>query len=384
MISFLYALPVVLLLVAVGMLFIDLHKPKHIWIAVGVGVLGLILLLVTLFLVYLSQADQNLLLKTMEHQEQSKENQIKQQSLLLTQLAAVKLHPGERYDRFTQYGLSVSNPFFLQLDKINDHIKTLTAKPETRSSSTVKIYRLPEDSNQLLLADYLRSFGYEAYIPEGNSADNSGAENSEKTNKAHDKSEKESNADDHKEKGATKEGDAEKASANEKSEETASSEAADETDEHGTKAPDDAETANSEHTETEGEDPLVNGDQVVATSTTDLNKLKSLLNFKKGSVSVSTNEHNDAHASDKGKSPAGEARPPLSSANLMYYGTGVSDYDIKVIALALMRSGIPLKGIRTFKETNRPYDIELDWSAFYEKRPTISPEKIATKKSFDR
>ncbi len=384
MISFLYALPVVLLLVAVGMLFIDLHKPKHIWIAAGVGVLGLILLLITLLLVYLSQADQNLLLATLEHQEQSKENQIKQQSLLLTQLAAVKLHPGERYDRFTQYGLSVSNPFFLQLDKINDHIKNLTAKPETRSSSVVKIYRLPEDSNQLLLADYLRSFGYEAYIPEGNSADNSDAESSDKTDKTHDKPSKDSSAEDQEENKNAEHGNAEKKSTNEKSEEIASSEAAKETDDHSSKAPDDTETVGSEHTETEGEDPLVNGDQVVATSTTDLNKLKSLLNFKKGSVSVSTNEHSDAHATDKGKSPAGEARPPLASANLMYYGTGVSDYDIKVIALALMRSGIPLKGIRTFKETNRPYDIELDWSAFYEKRPTISPEKIATKKSFDR
>jgi hypothetical protein len=360
MIGFLYALPAVLLLIAIGMLFIDIKKPKHIWFGVGAGVFALILLMLTMLLVYLSQADQKLLLKAMEQQEQAQENKTKQQSLLLTQLAAIKLQPGEKYDRYTQFGLAVNNPFFLELDKINKTIKELTAKPGSRSPKKVSVYRLPADSNQLVLAEYLRSLGYEAYIPDANSTEDEDAENADDAEAAEDKTEK----------AVEPPAPAEKTASTE-SDEAAPSEATGTT------------------TEESGEDPEVNGDQIVATSTTDLNKIKSLLNFKKGTVSVSTepvdgHDHGDAHATPKTSGPAPINHPVLASANLLYYGTGVSDYDIKVIALALMRSGVALKGIRTFKETNRPYDTELDWSAFYEKRPMIAPEKIATKKSFDR
>ena len=374
MIGFLYALPVVLFFVAIGMLFLNLKKSSHLWIGIGVGFLGLILLLITLALVYLSQNDQHLLLTTIEQQEQEKENQIKQRSLLLTQLIAIKLQPGDRYDRYTQYGLSVTNPFFLQLDNINKQIKTLTAKPGPRSKNKVNIYRLPQDSNQLLLADYLRSLGYQTYIPESDGADE--AEEEIETAQANTKETEEKQAKkDSAEASDTSKADTAKADHEEKSTET---------DGH-------ASTNSKDHNdlsaESSGEDPLVEGDQVVATSTTDLNKLKSLLTFKKGSVSVSSevvDEHHDGHAEGKTISPPGLDRPVLPTANVMYYGSSVSDYDIKVIALALMRAGIPLRGIRTFKESNRPYDVELDWTTFYEKRPIIAAEKIVSKKNFER
>jgi hypothetical protein len=383
MIGFLYALPVVLFFVAVGMLFINLQKPKHLWIGIGIGFLGLIVLMGTLGLVYLSQNDQHLLLTSIEQQAQEKENQSKQSSLLLTQLVAVRLQPSDHFDRYTQYGLSVKNPFFLQLDKINTQLKTLTAKPGPRSKKTVQIYRLPQDSNQLLLAKYLGTLGYQAYIPENND---------EETD-SEDAPEEETDAETTKTKETPETEDAKLA----KKEKTAKEDTEDKENKNSEKhakntanttAEIDENDAPNDAAETSGEDPIIDGNQVVATSTTDLNKLKSLLTFKKGTVNVSSEvvdgEHHDgAHHDSEAPPPPGLDRPALPSANVMYYGSAVSDYDIKVIALAFIRSGVPLRGIRTFKE-DRPYDVELDWTAMYEKRPIIPADKILSKKSFDR
>lgn len=377
MIGFLYALPAVLFFVAVGMLFINLQKPKHLWLGIGIGFLGLIVLMLTLALVYLSQTDQQLLLTAVEQQAQENDNHSKQSSLLLSQLVAVKLQPSDHFDRYTQYGLSVKNAFFLQLDTIHQQLKTFIAKPGLRSKNKVSVYRLPQDSNQLLLANYLRTLGYQTYL-----AESSGEEDAEsaETSEASEASEEEHDAnttDAKSTKAAKQEKEVKDSAATDKDhKKTTSAEAAAE-------EQDDFNAAS----ETSGEEPVIDGDQVVATSTTDLNKLKSLLTFKKGSVNVSTHVVDHAshdEASDHPASPPGLDRPILPKANVMYYGSAVSDYDIKVIALALMRAGIPLRGIRTFKEGNRPYDIELDWAALYEKRPIIPTDKILSKKSFDR
>ncbi|MBL4795405.1 MAG: hypothetical protein JKY24_07880 [Pseudomonadales bacterium] len=78
--------------------------------------------------------------------------------------------------------------------------------------------------------------------------------------------------------------------------------------------------------------------------------------------------------------------PGLQEANVMFYGKAVRNSDIKLIAYALMRSGVQLRMLRPYKKLTKDNvrSVELDWSKLYKSRPPITVKSIVKAKSFKR
>lgn len=76
----------------------------------------------------------------------------------------------------------------------------------------------------------------------------------------------------------------------------------------------------------------------------------------------------------------------IRRANFMYYGPYVKNYEIKLIALTLLRAGVQLKHLRLGKQTNNQdaRAVIFDWSDAYNAHSTIEPIELYNQQSFRR
>ena len=75
--------------------------------------------------------------------------------------------------------------------------------------------------------------------------------------------------------------------------------------------------------------------------------------------------------------------------NAMWFGSGVGINDVKIAALALIRAGVPIKGIRPFKNnvTNPGYKkniIEVGASVDLDQKPPLTVRDVISAKAFTR
>lgn len=77
------------------------------------------------------------------------------------------------------------------------------------------------------------------------------------------------------------------------------------------------------------------------------------------------------------------------ATNAMWFGSGVGINDVKITALALIRAGVPIKGIRPFKNnaSNPEYKkniIEVGASVDLDNKPLLTVQDIMNAKAFTR
>ncbi len=79
-------------------------------------------------------------------------------------------------------------------------------------------------------------------------------------------------------------------------------------------------------------------------------------------------------------------RPKLARANLLNVGSRVKPYDVKVIALTLMRAGVNLKSIKPFRKKTKRNSliVEFAWKKHLSSKPLLTAEKVINKTSFKR
>ena len=75
--------------------------------------------------------------------------------------------------------------------------------------------------------------------------------------------------------------------------------------------------------------------------------------------------------------------------NAMWFGSGVGINDVKIAALALIRAGVPIKGIRPFKNNaaNPAYKkniIEVGASVDLDQKPPLTVQDVLSAKAFTR
>lgn len=75
--------------------------------------------------------------------------------------------------------------------------------------------------------------------------------------------------------------------------------------------------------------------------------------------------------------------------NAIWFGKGVNINDVKIVALALVRAGIPIKGIRPYEKSildsnYKKYSIEVGASVDLEIKPLLTVEQIQSSSQFIR
>lgn len=89
-----------------------------------------------------------------------------------------------------------------------------------------------------------------------------------------------------------------------------------------------------------------------------------------------------------------KSKPPSQymskkQTNALWFGAGVPLKDVKIVALAMVRAGVPLRGIRPYRNslTNPEYKrkiIEVGASVDLEGRPLVTVEEINNAQNFER
>lgn len=89
-----------------------------------------------------------------------------------------------------------------------------------------------------------------------------------------------------------------------------------------------------------------------------------------------------------------EEKPPAEymskrGTNAIWFGTGVKLNDVKVVALALIRAGVPIKGIRPYRNSAaspgyKNNIIEVGASADLQNKPLLSVKDVAMAPRFER
>lgn len=164
MIGLFILLPLLILLSSIGYLFVDLKKPKAWIIATVLGVIQLGIFGGLMFLVTWVDADKALLSEKIVAQSQRLDEAQRMQNLMLTRLS-VDPEPSKKalYD-LIQYGFSTSNSFMTRTMAANSALEKLQAENKKNLNRTgISVLQLPEDSNQLLVAEILKQLGYDAY-----------------------------------------------------------------------------------------------------------------------------------------------------------------------------------------------------------------------------
>lgn len=72
--------------------------------------------------------------------------------------------------------------------------------------------------------------------------------------------------------------------------------------------------------------------------------------------------------------------------NVLYYGARVSDENIKIITLSLIKAGVQIRRLKPFKKVTKKNKrtVKLDWKKSFSKRSPIKVEKIMSTEKFSR
>lgn len=157
-------LPLLILFLSIGYLFVDLKKPKAWIIAVVLGVVQLGIFGGLMFLVTWVDADQEALSKKITEQAQNLDEAQRMQNLMLTRLS-VDPEPGQKALKYLiPYGFSADNSFIARTKAADAAIEKLRTESKRSSNRTgISVLQIPEETNQALVAEILRQLGYEAY-----------------------------------------------------------------------------------------------------------------------------------------------------------------------------------------------------------------------------
>lgn len=172
MIGLFILLPLLILLSSIGYLFVDLKKPKAWIIATVLGVIQLGIFGGLMFLVTWVDADKALLSEKIVTQSQRLDEAQRMQNLMLTRLSVDPEPSKKALYELIQYGFSTSNSFMARTMAANSALEKLQAENKKNLNRTgISVLQLPEDSNQLLVAEILKQLGYDAYYaPSENTA----------------------------------------------------------------------------------------------------------------------------------------------------------------------------------------------------------------------
>jgi len=167
-------LPLLIILVSIGYLFIDLKRPKAVYIALATGFVQLGIFLSLIFLVTWVDSDHEALnAKTNELSKRLDHNQ-HLQSLALARLAIDADSTDDAFRRAALFGFTQASSALQRLEDADTALKKLqSALKHPFDRKDISVLQIPEETDQLVVAGILRKWGYEAYFTTSNGAEES-------------------------------------------------------------------------------------------------------------------------------------------------------------------------------------------------------------------
>ena len=320
MITVFYILPWLIVLMALGFLFIDITQPKKLLLAIPILLFCIIFAVFINILTSQTQSDQNTLFSTLHERTLIEQNRNHKESLMAAKIMAFEAQNEDDFYPYSQLGLTFNVPYFKRLLHTDELLYQLLGEPmNAKTNHNIQIYRLPNDIDQLLTAEYLFNMGYQIYLPE--------PPEPEGVNDLDLDSEDEETTDDKAEK-----------------------------------------TTDDDAKESSGE----NGSM-------DSEKDNDLLKHKLPGVTVSLRfaKKSQIHP------PLERPHLPTANHLLVGKGVSTYDIKVITLALLRAGVELrAIKKIPKLDGNNRELHVELDYSDFYKKKPVIDADRLIKKRSF--
>lgn len=166
MLFVLYTLPWLIILMSLSLLFIDIKKPQNFLIAIPIVLFCVAFAVMTNLLIKQTQSDQDILYTQLHEQTLLEESRHQKETLMAAQILASQPKSKNQLDDFSQFGLTLEATFFNKLLHVDALLTELKGEDvRSKTNHYLQIYRIPDNTNQLLLTELYEAMGYQVSVP---------------------------------------------------------------------------------------------------------------------------------------------------------------------------------------------------------------------------